>query len=838
MISIKNIMLERYDLLQAFDELRDYQVIAVCAPAGYGKTVAVSQWINKVIGAKAIFSIDEYDNDFAAFCKRFCVALQTCQPNNKTLNEIIFHPSFQSAPDEFTLRAISALFSKKHTVIAIDDLHLIHNIEVLRLLLILIKRLPKNFQVILISRYELPLGLSDLWLKGQIARINADQLLFTTKDIIALLKKHGSNITEEQARDINQKTNGWAIGINAFLLSGGKSSDRVDYLNEFVYTNIWENWDDSIRKFMLHTANLRVLIPSLCDELTGRSDSAKLLEELAQKGAFITRQQKDIYNYHHLFQQFLGDLVQERGKNFLWPLLTKEGYWHLKQKDFHSALDCFIQCKNHDGIARCFEQLDYSNRQALFITNFFPIVKNPEIEKVMQKYPHLLILLIWRTFAEGNKDDMISFIDEYYDRYTEIILKHPTYIRELFYARLLDFRIPANEILKGNELISKLLTKLLSKLPFNSLDTRRWIIPMETPKFHRGIRDFSDIAIGDVFENIDTLVLDAGWVFGEELPMVKETLKAGILYEQGKLEEANKHAILAVAEMKSHFSVELNFCALSILVCVLDALGEKNSVEAESVLKTTLKMIEDNRAYHLLHNFSAFSMRRKIAAGDIKTAEEWLNEDIFTTPASYKTYTNITTCRAFIVTGRYDSSIILLKKILELACAFNRPLDIIETQILLAIACWKKQGFQKEAMEHLENAVRTAYPYGYVQMFVNDGTILAGMLHKLINRVKQQEKEDSKPLSFIKLLYSKARHKKELTKEITTNTAKYTSKQIAVMQLLCEGKTYKEMAEDLGIKQSTLRSHLELIYNKLEVTNMLDAMEKIRAMELTKQIDN
>jgi len=832
-----NNMLKRHNLMRIFDESKDNRIIAVCAPAGYGKTVAVLQWVNKSTCAKAIFSIDEYDNNLAGFCERFCAALRACQPRNQMLNEIVYHPTFQSAPDTFTLWAISALSGRKQAIIVVDDLHLIHNNVVLQAFHIFIKRLPENFQIILISRHELPLGLSDLWLKGQVARVSADQLLFTNEEIIDLLKKRGDYITEDQAIDIRKKTQGWAIGINAFLLSEGRSSGSIyDYLDDFVQANIWEHWNELTREFMLRTANLRPLVPALCEELTGNSNSEEFLEELVRKGAFITRHKKGEYRYHDLFQQFLKQKVSERGDEFSFKLADKEGYWHLSQGDLYSAVECFIRCKNHEGIAKCFEQWDYTNRPNLLASRLISVVKYPEVETTLRKYPHLLIMMIWKSFAEGSKDDMIAFMDEYYSRFPEIMLKHPSLAHEIFYVRILDFRVPTSLVMSESNTLIKMLVKAIGKvvskvLPSSSV--RRWVVPMGTPMFHRGIRDFSDIAAGDAVKNLDTILSKFGWVLGEELSMISAISKAELFYEQGKLKEAEAHAIKAIGEVRSHFSAELVFCAYSIFICVLDALDKKDSEGANIAIESISKIIDDKKAYHLAHNFSAFIARREIENGNTKAAENWLGEKVYDTPTLYRMYSDITTCRALIATGKYDAAILLLQKVLSIAYDFNRPLDIIETRVLLAIAYWKKKrGFQDKALECLEEAVWAACPYDIVQIFVNDGAELAGILHKLINRVKQRKQESDKPLSFMKLLHLRASQKSKVMDESVDSTVKYTDKQLAVMRLLCQGKTYKEMAEGLGIKQSTLRSHLELIYSKLEVTNMSDAIKKINTLGL------
>jgi len=279
---------------------------------------------------------------------------------------------------------------------------------------------------------------------------------------------------------------------------------------------------------------------------------------------------------------------------------------------------------------------------------------------------------------------------------------------------------------------------------------------------------------------------------------------------------------------------------MSILIYVLDALCEKDnedSNETDTVITSISLMIEETKAFQLSHNFKALTARRKIMANDIKSAEEWLDTQMSENPTLYGIYADFTSSRAYLAIGKYDQAIILLKRVSRLASEFNRPLDLIEASILLSIACWKKKAsLQNEALDYLEYAVNTAYPYGHIQMFVNDGAALAGMLYKLLSRAqrtKQQEENDGLH-SFTKLLYMKTRvnHNKELSQNITKSPVKFTDKQKAVAHLLCQGKSYRIIAEELGIQISGLRTHLRSIYNKLDVTNGVDAVTKINAMKL------
>ncbi|MCL1877516.1 MAG: LuxR C-terminal-related transcriptional regulator [Defluviitaleaceae bacterium] len=805
-----NILLKRQNLIRIFDELKDSRVIVVCAPAGYGKTVAVSQWLSKSTRAKAIFSLDEYDNNLAGFCERFCVALRSCQPQNKTLGEIISHKAFQSSPVDFTLRAVAALSGRKQAVLVIDDLHLLTDDSVLTLLQVLIKRLPKNFQIIFISRHELSPEFSDLWLKEQIAVVDIQQLHFSDEEVKALYNKRGKLLTKQQAKDINNHTHGWAIGINASFMSDGESFQKTyDYMDNFVKKNIWEKWSETTREFMLHTVKLRELTPDICDAMTGISDSDKFLKELVQKGAFIAQTQKGVYRYHHLFQQFLLSVAEERGEDFLMSLDNTEGHWHLSQMDFYSAADCFIRSKNHDGIAKCFDLLGSLASNDYAIERLFPILKHPEIIAVAKKHPHLLYAMTFCAFAEERADDMISYLDEYYARYPDISAKNPEHAHNIFYMQFCDFRRP--------------LSQTISEMEPQHGETKH-MPTLHLPMLHRSLVDFSEWAVGNVEENVEIMRERAGWLFGEERDVMFDTMLAGLLYEQGHIERAHEYALRANAEIKNHFPADIKLCAMAILVCTLDVAGEAN--EAERLIKSMSQIIEEAKAYHLNYSFRALIARRNLN----KTSEEWLETYLANPVSSVKGTIVLTTCAAYIAENRYDSAIILLTKTLDIVSVFNRTADIIETHILLAIAYWKKKGrFQGNALEHLYSAVSLARPYGFVQMFVNSGAEINGMLYKLQKRAEQQKGDNT---DFIRRLYLKIQSVPGFELQYDDKPIKFTDRQTTVMRLLCQGKTHKEIASILDIKTPSVSTHVKLIYNKLDVANVSDAVKKMVAMGL------
>ena len=827
-------MIPRKKLLSSLDILAGEQILYLCAPAGYGKTVLARQWLVQGACKSAIITLDEFDNDTAYFCLNFCQALCECQPRNLALKRVTTHASFNSAPEEFAIRAIAALSKSSPARLAVDDLNFIHNEKTLLLLTGFLKRLPENFRIMLSSRNELPGCLSGLLLKGELSRITAEQLRFDNEEIISLYEKQGRSISRDKAEEIRQFTDGWAIGLGALLLSGDNSNgESPEYLEDFIRENIWRHLDESVREFMIKTAALRELTPPLCAAVTGVRDSKSLLEQFAGRNIFITQMGNGVYRYHRLLRDFLRKLLEQRGREYYNKLLNKAGNRYISDKDFYNAMDCFIESESYDGIAQCVAILITMGREYVPTETLFPIARSPVVQRAAEKHPNLYSMLSWAAFSDGRAEDMAKYADCYYTRQSEIAGQNPSLLQSIIFVRLVDFRNPLSELLKT-------VGEISSRLPGGRLNDMRLSIGtlnQNMPLLHRGTRDFSEFAAGDIKGDISVMFGAMQGLFGDEAPLLGECLLAGLLYEQGRLEEAHIHALTASGNLQESFLPETKFFATALRVCILEAMGQEEP--AAQAFAHIGEMIDSENAYYLLYNWNALKTQHMLRAGDAAAAQEWLAEhepSPYSSPDFYRLCGHFTTCRAYMCVGEYDNAIILLKKLTELVSAYNRPLDVIEANVLLSICFWrKKRSFQAEALGYLERAAGLAHGFGFIQIFLNEGAELSAMLHRLYNRTKNKNAATAVSASFVKGLYLKTLTQRNASAAASAPPAmKYTEKQKTVMRLLCEGKSYREISDEMNIKIPTLRSHIALIYKKLDVTQGTDAVVKINSLGILK----
>jgi len=358
------------------------------------------------------------------------------------------------------------------------------------------------------------------------------------------------------------------------------------------------------------------------------------------------------------------------------------------------------------------------------------------------------------------------------------------------------------------------------------------------PHFHRSSRDFSELSI-DMDKNMALTEKSVGDILGDEFAAIKECLYAGFQYERGSLDEAHEHALAACAKLPDGCSAEVKFCTMMILASVLYALGKET--EAVAILDSVKNMIELTKTYYLNANLRAFLVRIKLTEANKDAAKDWLIDkdgSVLDNLSFFKLYQHFTTARAYIVTGNYTNAILFLQKLMGLCQRYRRPLDMIEARILLSIVYWKKgKSGLNIALDHLEQAVLSAHEYGYTQLFANEGAELINMLHRMQKRAVQKNYTGGKiPNAFVKTLYIAASAVSKRSKGLTDGSVPvnmvFTDKQKTVMRLMCEGCSRNEIAEKMSLKPNGVKSHIELIYKKLDVLNNLDAILKIKELNL------
>lgn len=332
----------RSRLIERLNKGLQGKLTLISAPAGFGKTTLVSEWIAGCERQVAWFSLDESDNDPIRFLAYLVAALQKIAAN---IGEGVLD-MLRSPQPPSTESILTALLNEITTVpdnftFVLDDYHVIDAKPVENMLNFLLENLPPQMHIIITTREDPDLPLPRLRVRGQLTELRITDLRFTPSETAEFLKQvMGLNLSAEDITTLEASTEGWVAGLQLAALSmqGRKDipgfikafagDDRyiVDYLVEEVLLR----QPDQVRSFLLQTSILDRLNGSLCDAVTGQKDSKKMLEALERSNLFVVSldDNRQWYRYHHLFAGVLLSHLKEEQPDQVPALHLQASKWH------------------------------------------------------------------------------------------------------------------------------------------------------------------------------------------------------------------------------------------------------------------------------------------------------------------------------------------------------------------------------------------------------------------------------------------------------------------------------------------------------------------------------
>jgi LuxR family maltose regulon positive regulatory protein len=327
------------------------------APAGFGKSTLLSEWIHHAGRRIAWVSLDEGDGDPVRFLGYAVAALQKLHPGlGEDALTLLRHARSPTAAElepilTALLNEIDAL--AEDLVLVLDDYHAVESAAVQEAVQYLLDRLPPRLHLVLATRVDPPLHLSRLRARGQLAELRARDLRFTAQEAADFLNQAmGLALSTADVEALEERTEGWAVGLQmaALSLTGrrdvhgfiaqftGSHRFVLDYLTDEVLCR----QPEAVRDFLLRTSILTRLSAPLCDAVTGRADGQSILEALDGANLFLIPldDTRTWYRYHHLFGTLLCHQLERReGKAGLAALHERAGDWYAANGHPEDALE-------------------------------------------------------------------------------------------------------------------------------------------------------------------------------------------------------------------------------------------------------------------------------------------------------------------------------------------------------------------------------------------------------------------------------------------------------------------------------------------------------------------
>jgi LuxR family transcriptional regulator, maltose regulon positive regulatory protein len=300
------------------------RLVLVAAPAGFGKTTFLAQWLaaERLQRRVGWLALDPGDADLRLFLTHLVAAIQTAEPE-AGVDALALLEAGGTTPTEAVLVSLINDLDvlAGPMVVALDDYHVIDGAAVHQAVTFLLENLPPQVTLAMATRADPPLPLSRLRARGELVEVRAADLRFTTDEAEVFLNEvMGLQLEPALVAALEARTEGWAAGLQLAGLSARTHAGAADgsgdvagfveafsgshrFILDYLVEEVLDRQPDEVRAYLLDTSVLDQLTGGLCDALTWRSDRQLMLESLERENLFVVPldDERRWYRYHHLF---------------------------------------------------------------------------------------------------------------------------------------------------------------------------------------------------------------------------------------------------------------------------------------------------------------------------------------------------------------------------------------------------------------------------------------------------------------------------------------------------------------------------------------------------------
>ncbi len=306
-------------LIERLDEGSHSRLTLICAPAGFGKSTLISEWLAGCRRPAAWLSLDEGDSDPTRFLAYLVAALRTVAADiGEGVLGMLGSPQPPPTESVLTILLNEIATVPDDFVLVLDDYHAINARSVDDALAFLLEHLPPQVHLVIATREDPNLPLARLRGRGQLSELRAADLRFTPSEAAEFLNQvMGLDLSAEDIAALETRTEGWIAGLQLAALSMRGREDVPGFIRAFAGDNryivdylveeVLQRQPERVRSFLLQTSILDRLSGPLCDAVTGQEDGRGMLEALERGNFFVVPldDKRHWYRYHHLFADVL-----------------------------------------------------------------------------------------------------------------------------------------------------------------------------------------------------------------------------------------------------------------------------------------------------------------------------------------------------------------------------------------------------------------------------------------------------------------------------------------------------------------------------------------------------
>tara|TARA_R110002110_G_scaffold413822_1_gene641983 strand:- start:8057 stop:10861 length:2805 start_codon:yes stop_codon:yes gene_type:complete len=803
---IRKRLWEKLDLLLS----EDYRVVAVEAPAGYGKTTVLSQWREQLSGKRVEsgwISLDPADDDPMRFLDYLSAALGSILPRRDFEATSAFLSSGPVGIDPL-LAELNKRFVEDDSnfVLFLDDYHFISSRDVHEIVTRLVREAPSGVSFVIAGRYRSSLPFTQLKVNNQLVEISAEDLSFNTEEVRDFLREiKGIGIEDAQIKALRERAEGWIAGLQLAALALKDASNPIQFVEDFSGTDrditdylgemVLDRQPADVRDFLLKTSILNRLTAGLCRELTGYEHSQTLLERIETENLFFLSLDRDRnwYRYHQLFSDFLQSRLEAEDGDSIKPLLRKASLWSQKKGYDIEAVDYAFRAGDIDLAASIIAEkaLDLSLRRGEMHTVLEWVKRLPS--EIVAKLPDVQIANAWgltfcRRWQEMN--DQLDSLEEYAAALDLEESKGGAAKANTIRASVEMNRAISTTVQDRYEVSRKLCAKWLEDWPDgDTIDTAAVATALvystvNTFEFNFGRRKYLEArracelagnyyAIAWNFASLGMIALRQGHLheaietYKEGLDYIAESCGASgsfmisllsifmaeALYEANRISEADKYLTEARPFLNNHGTVEVAIAGYRTQARLQALDGHIDA--ALDTLREGERLGYRSELLRLSATMLGEQIILNLRAGRTSAAKALAERKGFLSSSTHVLESNredtqelkqVIKTRVLMTKSR-ERSLSILNDLIHRAKKQDRNSRLIELHILKSKVLWLS-GKTLEAQREMDSALGLAAPEGFIRAFVDEGPEVHEILAKIINQRLAIEDVEPLGLSF------------------------------------------------------------------------------------------
>lgn len=870
-------------------------IVLLRAPAGYGKTALLQQRANacqRKGDIVAWMTLERRDADPMSFAMHLNAALERQgliieQRGPDTMGQFGFF-SWQAVIQQICLRLAEA---PQRCRVVIDDAHLVAMTPSAECLDLLIREAPQDVQFLISTRGETGLPIGHIRAHREILELDMQMLRFMedeTQDY--LISRSSRTIPQDQVRLVQNRSEGWIVGIKLFSMAVDLEPENERILEsfsgerrqiaEFFVEDVFSRLSEDLQEFLLRSSLLDRFCPALCDAALEVGDCAGFIEQCETAGLFVQPLDEagSWYRYHQLFAGFLRRQLQDRAPDIVAGIYHRAAQWLDENGDHVEAFSCAISGRNMQFAAEILDR----HCETMFSSGLQPTVqKMAELlpAHIQTLFPRLMLVLAWRLLAQWRVDEAKGLVDVAQRRLTEMErsgeLDPPTIAhlrfavahRECQIAQTL-YQVERLESLSSSAMAQETQPSgsnyLMSSL-YNSFQYA------QREQFRLGKIDRLDALARDHLVRTGTRhgqVFIAG-ITGPSLMLMGQTARARSMLEEGvslAIQVAGRGAPLGAIVGPSLAALYYECQELDLArelvaehVPIMTTAGLTDQLLNGWITQARLQLLdgETETCLETLEYAARFAGRHELDRLRIGVNAEHLRillklgrpddaarfarrRGLVRTrgDGANRKQTNFTVldgmvaqanCRLMAADDRFGEALALARQWRSFVTAAQAVYAAVEWDILLA-ELLLMSGERLAARRALTQALDKAGPSRLLRRFLDVGEPICGLLHQMAQADGDQNPFLMELVSHLEPLATTEEFDDE--QEDMAICGKINGREIEILTLVSSGMLNRQIGEQLGLTEGTVKWYLQQVYDKVGIRNRKLVVSRLRRLGL------